>query len=364
MKKGLRKGLMLIIAVMALSVCFVFGVSALDETGQCGDNVYWSFYDSTGELIINGEGDMWDYSYDNNRSSFGFSVESVVIENGVTSIGDDTFYNCDNLRNITIPDSVTNIGDDAFYGCYDLQKVYIKNLEVWYSIHFESSKSNPLSNGAYLYLDGALVRELVIPDGTVNVGNAFEGCGSLTSVIIPDSVRIIGDSAFRYCDNLASIKIGNGVTSIGAYAFQGCCNLSNIVIPANVTSIGEWAFEGCESLRSVTISNKVTNIYSYAFYGCNSLINVYFLGTEEQWNAVKIDKGNSDLLDANIYFECNNIEEPDEPATEPDKPDAPSDDCSCNCHKDGFMGAIWKILRFFYKLFKTNQYCACGAAHY
>jgi hypothetical protein len=108
--------------------------------------------------------------------------------------------------------------------------------------------------------------------GTTYYG-AFEGCSSLTSITIPNSVTDIGWYAFYGCSSLTSITIPNSVTDIGYGVFWGCSSLTSITIPNSVTDIGVYAFYGCSSLTSVTIPNSVTSI-SGAFCGCSSLTSV------------------------------------------------------------------------------------------
>lgn len=124
-------------------------------------------------------------------------------------ICDRAFKDCIPLRSIVIPDGVTSIGNRAFYGCKSLCS-------------------------------------LVIPDGVTSVGEyEFYDCSSLTNIVIPDSVTSIGPSAFRGCSALSSVVLPDGITSIGFYAFRGCSALSSLVIPDSVTSIGDHAFANC-----------------------------------------------------------------------------------------------------------------------
>ncbi|MCM1141086.1 MAG: leucine-rich repeat domain-containing protein [Muribaculum sp.] len=100
---------------------------------------------------------------------------------------------------------------------------------------------------------------------------AFEDCGSLTSVTIPDSMTEIGQYAFNGCRSLTSVAIPDSVTEIEGYAFSGCSSISTITIPDSVTEIGQGAFEGCISLNSIKLSDNLNSIENALFNGCESL---------------------------------------------------------------------------------------------
>ena len=146
-------------------------------------------------------------------------LTSVTIGNSVTSIGNETFDGCDSLTSVTIPSSVTSIGRGAFWGCYGLTSVHISDLEAWCKISFLDVGSNPLQDATHLYLNGS----------------------EITNLVIPDSVKSIGDYAFRECSSLTSVTIPNSVTSIGKWAFNECYGLTSVTIPNSVTSIGDRA---------------------------------------------------------------------------------------------------------------------------
>ena len=211
-------------------------------------------------------------------------IESYIIPDSVTAIGDYAFEYCSSLSNIVIPDSVTAIGDGAFWGCSSLSNIVIPN-SVTKIGDYAFSDCSSLSNivipnsvtkiGDYAFLDCSSLSNIVIPDSVTSIGDyAFGGCSSLSNIVIPNSVTKIGDYAFSDCSSLSNIVIPNSVTSIGDYAFSDCSSLSNIVIPNSVTSIGDYAFRGCSSLSNIAIPDSVTSIGDYAFSDCSSLPNI------------------------------------------------------------------------------------------
>ena len=260
-------------------------VEAAEATsGTCGDNLTWNL-DENGTLTISGSGKMKDYRYSSLSSYYDNpapwysqrdSIKKISISHLVTSIGEYAFYNCTNLTDFSVPNSITSIGSYAFSSCQNLKSVYIDDISSFCSIRFIGYSSNPLSNGANLYVDNNLVKHLEIPSSVTSIGHsAFEGCTSLTSVSIPSSVTSIGSWAFHGCSSLSSVSISNSVTSIGDSAFSSCINLSNILIPNSVSYIGYAAFSNCTNLSSINIPNSVTSIGQHAFEYCCNLKSAY-----------------------------------------------------------------------------------------
>ena len=191
-----------------------------------------------------------------------FSLASITLPNRLTSIHNGAFFRCTSLTSITIPDSVTFIDNWAFGGCSSLTSVkipnsvakmgsnspysgafcdcvslkyvyYKGNLSDWCKIDFLKYDSNPLCNGAKLYLNGSELTDITIPSDITEIKDyAFDGCTSLTSVTIGNSVTSIGYSAFKGCSSLTSVTIGNSVTSIGDSAFYKCTSLTSVYCKA------------------------------------------------------------------------------------------------------------------------------------
>ena len=255
--------------------------------GNNGDNLTW-ILDDEGVLTISGTGAMANWENDSPWHE-NQDIKSVMIEDGVTSIGHNAFFRCSGLANITFPNSVKSIGVNAFYGCSGLTSIKIPNsvtsIETW------------------MFYGCSGLTSIKIPNSVTSIGSfAFYECSGLTSITIPDSVTSIGTSVFSGCSGLTSITISNSVTSIGNYAFYKCSGLTSITIPNRVTSIRSRAFSGCSGLTSITIPNSVTSIGNYAFSGCSGLTRVIYLGTEEQWNNLTIGSDNDYCLKATKIF--------------------------------------------------------------
>ena len=288
--------------------------------GDCGDNMRWSFNESTGRLTISGSGAMWD-----NPEFSSYSITAVSFSGSITSIGNCAFHTCP-IKSVTIPDSVISIGDDAFSTCDSLQRITIGN--------------SVKTIGEYAFNSCGSLQDIIFGNSVKTIGNcAFRQCQSLTSVIIPDSVISIGDDAFYCCDSLQDVTIGNSVrtigdfafsscssletvtmgdslTSIGYHSFYNCPSLSNFKIPDSVTSIGDYAFEGCDSLTSVIIPDSVVSIGIYAFHSCNAITDLVIgnsvISIDSVFNSPSALKnvtiGNSVTSFGGEFYYCDELE--------------------------------------------------------
>lgn len=140
-----------------------------------------------------------------------------------------------------------------------------------------------------------------IADNGFNV-DFYSTRSKIKSITIPDTIKKIGSSAFANCDNLTSVTIPDNVTSIGNSAFASCKGLTSVTIGNRVTSIGEGAFAWCDGLTSVTIGFSVTSIGDDAFPSCSGLKIVFYVGAEEQWEAISIGSNNDFLTNATRVY--------------------------------------------------------------
>ena len=255
--------------------------SAEEDSGKDG-NITWRLT-KDGTLYISGQGDMLDY-YTKGAPWVNKTIKKVIIERGVTSIGECAFGDCSSLSSIEIPEGVTSIGSRAFEGCSSLSSIEIPEgvtsigssaFEYCSSLSSIKIPEGVTSIGFLAFGDCSSLSIIKIPKGVTSIeGSAFEDCSSLSSIEIPKGVTSIGSGAFAYCSSLSSIKIPEGVTSIESRVFENCSSLSSIEIPKGVTSIEPRVFEKCSSLSSIKIPEGVTSIGFSAFEGCSSLSSI------------------------------------------------------------------------------------------
>ncbi len=261
--KTLKRTLCLLIC-MTLTLPIIPALSVFAEThsGTCGDNVTWEFDSDTGLLTIDGIGNMENYSDDAAPwYSYRGEITSVIINDGVTGIGNCSFFNCTALTSVVIPESVTTIGGMVFYSCTGLTSVTMPDSVI-------SIDSNTFYGCTGL-------AGFTLPQRLEYLGsNVFEGCTGLVNIAIPDSVTYMGMFVFKCCTELTSITIGSGIKSISSYAFYECSKLANVTMGDNVTSIGNFAFHRCYSLAEITIPDSVTSIGYNAFSSCSSLASI------------------------------------------------------------------------------------------
>lgn len=174
-----------------------------------------------------------EVTYGESKQSLAVTIpETITIGSTtytVTSIGDDTFAQCDKIQSVTLPSSITHIGKSAFYQCLAMTEINIPNSVI------------EIDEGAFRY------------------------CWKLTSIDLPNALTKISNATFSNCNSLETVSIHSSITSIGERAFYGCLKLNTIELPNSVTSIGDNAFNGCSSLSTLNLSETINSVGSYAF---------------------------------------------------------------------------------------------------
>ena len=210
-------------------------------------------------------------------------------------------------KNSIIPanGSVTKIGDYAFDGCGGLTEISIPNSVT--------------SIGNYAFRNCTNITEISIPDSVTTIGNyAFYSC-NLLNLNIADGVKNIGNYAFRYCSKLTQITLPESVKSIGSYAFSNCTSLTTINIPANVTAINSYTFNNCGSLTTISLPENIKSIGFGAFENCTNLseINMQSGVTRINANAFKNCKSlkkvnfpaSVEYIASDVFINCGGLEE-------------------------------------------------------
>ena len=233
------------------------------------------------------------YSHDGTRLLEGpRNVSSYIIKTGTKVIADKAFSNCKELRDIIIPNTVTHIGNESFYGCESLVSVSLPHgLEVLgnYVFRYSGLKTiilpeslkiigyNPFNRCNYLEDIKCFSSDFVVSDNSLysrDMKRLICHYGTKTSLILPSELTNIDNRAFDQCESLELISLPMSLTRIGSGAFQECKSLQSITLPPNLTSIRDSAFYGCSSLKTISIPKGVTQICNYVFYKCSSLINI------------------------------------------------------------------------------------------
>ena len=345
-------------------------------SGSCGRNTVWAL-GTDGTMTISGTGAMNNYTSDGGKpwEARKSSIKAVVVESGVTSVGEYAFEGCPNLASITLPEGLKTIGQNAFNNCDKLKNLTVPAGVVLGTSAFSGCDALTTINlgsevriGNYAFSQCSSLANVALAEGIQSIGSyAFYNCDRLGSISIPESMESIGENAFRHCDMLTDVTIQEGLEIIGAGAFascyqldgivlpnsltmlgtnafgkngydeypynRGCVNLSTIVlsealesipsncfdqsglteinIPEGVTTIGASAFNTNASLTTVALPSTMEEIASGAFSGCSSLTDVYYAGTQAQAEEILIGTNNTYLSSATWH--CTGNTEPPEP---------------------------------------------------
>ena len=280
-------------------------------TGTVG-TLSWTLT-KAGTLTISGNGAMPNFDTFEDRPWNGFidQILAIVIENGVTSVGKNAFQNSATLS-VDIPASVKTIGENAFNKCSNL--VYVTGFDGVETI------------GDSAFHGCAKLNSIALPASVKSVGaGAFSSCQALTSVtFVPGSNQVtMGDNLFMQCWNLTSVTLPQSVDRISEGMFQVCSALYSLVVPQGAAIIAGSAFASCSRLTQLTIPDSVTQIELAAFSNCSALKDIYYCGSEAQWNSIaKPGDVTAALKSVTIHYDST-MPEPDPgpdpgPGTDPD----------------------------------------------
>lgn len=246
-----------------------FAAGAVPTSGTCGADAYWEFTED-GTLTIWGNGMTESYSETNMPwKSFRNRITTVIIQEGITGLGDNSLYDCTELNDLYLPDSLEVVG----YGCSAIVvNIHVNNIAVFINLRSTYEWSS-ISFGAFvhLFVNGAEIENVVIPAGTVVLRDGlFTNVYSIKTVHLPDSVRFVGEAAFAGCSSLEDINIPDGVETLGYKCFEGT-NLTSISLPQSIISLGEYCFAICRSFSDVYLSEGLDYIGLSVFEGCSNL---------------------------------------------------------------------------------------------
>ena len=305
------------------------------DSGSCGKNLNWKVTEN-GVLTISGSGTMYSYAWGTPWYKYSDLIETAVIEEGVTSIGNSAFFNLDNLKNVEISETVESIATYAFSSCDSLESICIpagvtqieggafSGSQILKKIDVEEGSASFCSVDGVLYsVDMTTLiawpsgkqEQMNIADSVKHiVEKAFAGC-EMTELDLPEGLESIGEQCFFLCENLETLHIPATVTSIGALPFYQCnslkqidvedgnpyysstngglfykgedgvkelvewpvANSDSVVLPEDVNRILQFSLRDCK-LTEVVIPKSVNFIADYAFYGCKNLTSVKFTG--------------------------------------------------------------------------------------
>ena len=212
---------------------------ALDADGNPGTNLEYVYDPDAGTVVITGSGEMCNYWGPSSAPWSGDDdVTTVIIGEGVTSIGSYAFDYMYGIKSIQLPSTVTKIGAGAFRACLNMESIQM-------------------------------------PDTVQEIGlEAFTYCRSLESFDIPSGIEIIEDAAFEFCTSLTELDIPGNVKTIKEYAFYGCSALTDLTLHIGLETIEDYAFLDCTALKKITLPDTVTQFHGNCINGCMNLLSV------------------------------------------------------------------------------------------
>lgn len=292
--------------------------------GKCGKNVEYELAED-GTLELSGEGAT--YNYNSTKSTpwgeYSQEISEITVNDGVTNLGTQLFRNCSDVSSVELPETLEKIGSNVFIGCSSLENItiptsikeigsyafwntginqvqYAGSEEEWNSIKF-GNKNDNLVNAEMVYI----VDEVYSGKVGSNVyweANVTKGILTLSGTGATYNYNSSKNCPwFEYKDSITSIIVEEGITVLGSQLFRNSINLSSVQLPDSLKEIGSNAFIACTNLKEITIPSGLTAIRDYAF-SSSGLTDVYYKGTEEEFEAITIGKSNTPFVDAEKHY--------------------------------------------------------------
>lgn len=287
-----------LVLIMTAMLSLNLGVASAATSGTCGNNATWSYNEATTTLTISGTGATKDYNAALSKApweSYKSAITTLVVEEGITEIGNYNFYNCTALTSVSLPSTLVSldgigvgigsnkVGYGCFQGCTALESITLP--------------SNLTTIEDYVFSGCTALKQIDIPDSVTSLGNyAFLDCTSLTTVTFGDGLTSTGSYAF-YQAGVKKINWGANITAVSDWCFYGC-GMTAVDIPEQIKSIGTRAFANCYFLSSVTVNNANTTFSGDPCNGSNQSITIYghkgstaeTYATEYNYTFVSIDE--------------------------------------------------------------------------
>lgn len=265
------------------------GESSFFNTGYYNDEENWT----DGELYL--------------ENCLLYAVEDKTgvynIKPGTKLIASQAFILTIGISELVIPESVIHISKNAFFHCINLDKITVDKNNAHYFNDENGILFNKNKTELILYPSKHPQTSYSVPSSVKEIGSgAFLMAENLTEVFLPSTLITIGDWAFMYCHYLQKIDIPAGVNDICQGAFMGCIALKDFVIPYGITEIKDCTFMYCYGMESITIPDTVTSFgYGALLFG-EDFTDIYFSGTEDEWNAITVGEGNVSIENATIHY--------------------------------------------------------------
>ena len=273
----------MVAVICVLFFACTFSANAAEKNGSCGEQLTWNL--SGGTLTIEGSGDMTDYADGALAPWFGVAgeIQSILLPEGMTSVGDYAFFGCRNVTSVSIPASVLEIGECSFAQCKSLIRLdFGTGVQIIGEGAFQECESLPVLN---------------FPKNLTEIGiKAFYRCFKISSVKVPETVTVLGESAFSYCTGLVRATVNAPLEELPGWTFYGCKSLADVSLAPTIVSAGEYAFLFCENLDGIyTQGGNVKTLHALedSIYGKDGspkegLLKVHTMPKD---SAVEIDDG-------------------------------------------------------------------------